>query len=317
MRKQFSDIDGIVNTAVSSRVPGEWKNINEIVIKPNGNVSDSIQTYFMCFDQNMLDTYELELMRGINFRGILAEDSTHIIINETAAKRLGGDVLGKSIYIDSHQEKFKVIGVVKDFNFQSLHQSISPLVIGYWSNPVRSIDYFSLRMAHGVDYQEIIKAANEVHTQFDESTAMEFHFLDKQLELFYSEEKQVAKVFSAGATLTIIIACMGLFGMASFIVQKRTKEIGVRKVLGATRYSLFILLSTTFAKQVFFAFLIAAPISWYFMDAWLDNFAYAFNLGLLEFLVAGLAALLVALISVSYRVVKTTSINPSQTLRSE
>lgn len=315
MKTQFSNIPGVETSAVSSRVPGEWKNINEIDIKPQSNASDSLETYFMCFDEHMLDAYEFELTQGVNFRGMLAEDSTQIIINETAAERLGGNMLGKNILIDDHNEPFKVIGVVKDFNFQSLRQPIAPLVIGYWSNPVRSIDYFTLKLSRGADPSEVVEKAKLVHRKFDESTAMEYHFLDQQLALFYAEEQQVRKVFSIGAALMILIACMGLFGMASFTVQKRTKEIGVRKVLGASRSSLFLLLSKTFVVQVMVSFAIAAPISYYFMSKWLDNFAYSFDLGFFEFLSAALIAIGVAIFSVSYRVLKTTRINPSQTLR--
>ena len=144
---------------------------------------------------------------------------------------------------------------------------------------------------------------------------MEYHFIDEQLQLFYTAEKQAGLVFFIGSVLTIIIACMGLFGMASFIVQKRTKEIGVRKVLGASKSSLFFLLSKAFISQVLLSFAIAAPISYYFMNKWLANFAYSFELRFLEFLIAGIVAIAVAIFSVSYRVIETTGINPAQTLR--
>ncbi|MTI40399.1 ABC transporter permease [Fulvivirga lutimaris] len=317
MKLDYASINGVTSVATSSRVPGEWKNINEVFVKNQQKQSDSTQTYFMCFDEDMLETFQLSLLDGRNFSGNLAEDSTQVLINESAAALIEGNPIGANIFISGADQSFKVIGVLKDFNYQSLHQDVAPLVIGNWYNPVTSIDYFSIGLAPGVDMKQILQEAEFVHKKFDKSTAMEYHFIDEQLQLFYTAEKQAGLVFSIGSVLTIIIACMGLFGMASFIVQKRTKEIGIRKVLGASKWGLFVLLSRAFVIQVVVAFIIATPFTWYIMQGWLEGFAYAANPGLGQYLIAGFMAITVAVISVSYRVLKTAGINPAETLKTE
>jgi putative ABC transport system permease protein len=135
--------------------------------------------------------------------------------------------------------------------------------------------------------------------------------------LFYKDDSRAENLFAIGASITIFIACLGLFGLASFIIQKRTKEIGVRKVLGASVFQLFILLSKTFVAQVGIAFIIAVPIAWFFMSEWLNTFAFKFELGAGEFLIAGAITLLIALVSVSYRVLYAASLNPADTLKTE
>jgi putative ABC transport system permease protein len=317
MKNEFSKINGVEQVTVSSRIPGEWKDIDEVIVKLEENTSDSLQSYFMGFDEDAIATFDLKIKEGRNFSGNLSEASRMILLNESAAAKLGGDVLGKHVYFPNARYPFQIIGIVEDFNFQSLHQEIAPLVMGYWSNPIASIDYFTLKLHPKADLTETISAAKEVHQNFDNQTAMLFHFLDQQIEFFYQSELRTRKIFSIGAAMTILISCMGLFGLATFIVQKRTKEIGIRKVLGASIPQLFILLSKTFVFQVGIAFLIAVPISWYFMSQWLNTFAFKFGLGVGEFLLAGAMALIIALGSVSYRVVKTATLNPATTLKDE
>ncbi len=317
MKLDYASINGVTSVATSSRVPGEWKNINEVFVKNQQKQSDSTQTYFMCFDEDMLETFKLSLVEGRNFSGNLAEDSTQVLINESAAELIGGNPIGANIFVSGSDQSFKVIGVLKDFNYQSLHEDVAPLIIGNWYNPITSIDYFSISLAPASDIKQVLQDAEEVHKKFDKSTAMEYHFIDEQLQLFYTVEKQASLVFSIGSVLTIVIACMGLFGMASFIVQKRTKEIGIRKVLGASKWGLFVLLTRTFVVQVVVAFLIATPLTWYIMQGWLESFAYSADPGVGQYLLAGLMAIGVAVFSVSYRVLKTAGINPADTLKTE
>jgi putative ABC transport system permease protein len=317
MQNEFSKINGVEQATISSRIPGEWKNIDEVIVKIEENSSDSIQSYFMGFDEHAMAAFDLQIKEGENFSGNITAASRMILLNETAAAQLGGDVLGKLVYLPNASDPFEIIGVVENFNFQSLHRDIAPLVMGYWSNPIASIDYFSLKIHAQADLSETIAEAKKVHQNFDNQTAMEFHFLDQQMASFYEAERHAGQIFSIGATMTILISCMGLFGLATFIVQKRTKEIGVRKVLGASMPQLFVLLSKTFAIQVGIAFLIAVPISWYFMSEWLSTFAFKFGLSAREFLLSGAMALTIALGSVSYRVVKVALLNPARTLKDE
>lgn len=320
MRNELEQIPGVQKVAVASRIPGEWKNINEVEVNPFGNdgtVKDSIRSYYMSFDPNMLSTFNMKLKEGDFFSGNDQSDSTKILINETAAKRFGLESpVGTVVQLRGNNvANYTIIGVLEDFNFQSLHTSLSPLVIGAWNNPNAIIDYFILKISG--DAKPILEAAGLVHSKFDTQTVMESHFLDNQLEVFYQTEKEANVIFTVGAGLSIFIACLGLFGLASFTVQKRLKELGIRKILGASQWRIFLLLSSSFTKQVLLSFLIATPIAYYIMHNWLQNFEYRIGIGIGVFLLAGLSTFLVALLTVSYRTLKAANSNPVDSLRTE
>jgi putative ABC transport system permease protein len=141
-----------------------------------------------------------------------------------------------------------VIGVLKDFNFQSLHQKIAPIIIGSWNNPIQSIDYFTLKVAG--DAEKLIPAITRVHEKFDQATPIEYHYLDEQLAVLYAAEKRVGMIFQMSGALSIFVACLGLLGLATYNIERRTKELGVRKVLGASALNLFLMLSSSFNRQV-------------------------------------------------------------------
>lgn len=321
MKNEYLKIPGVQKVAVSTRVPGEWKNIRQLyVTRPafGQGVPDSVQTYFMGFDEDMLTTYQISLKSGRNFSSHGNSDSTNILLNESAVRALGLiEPLGAEIGIrtDKGEMNMTVIGIVKDFNFQSLHQKIAPIIIGAWNNQFQDIDYFTLKITG--DVQEVVEAATRVHEKFDERTPIEYHFLDQQLALYYTNEKRSGMIFRMGGALSIFIACLGLFGLATYNIQRRTKELGIRKVLGASALNLFLLLSSSFAKQVGIAFLIATPLAWYMMKEWLKVFEYKISLHAGIFLSAGLIALLIAIATISYRIFKATRANPVNSLRQE
>ena len=146
---------------------------------------------------------------------------------------------------------------------------------------------------------------------------MEYHLLDKQLEIFYQEEQRAGLIFKMAAVLCIFVACLGLLGLASFMVEKRKKELGIRKILGANEFGLFYLLSSAISKQVAIAFVIASPLAWYIMSNWLQAFEYRVNFGVGVFLISGLIALSIALLTISYRALKAINSNPVDSLRQE
>lgn len=321
MRSDFEAIPGVESVAVSSRVPGEWKNISEVGIglyDDSGFVRDSANVFLMNFDENMLGTFDFKLKEGSYFTGNDQTDSTKILINEAAVAAFNlSNPIGATIQMEVRGGRLQaqVIGVLEDFNFQSLHTQIEPIIIGAWNNPGALIDYFTLKVSG--DIPRILESAAKVHERFDNRTAMEYHFLDNQLELFYENEQRASTIFKAGAGLSIFVACLGLFGLASFTVQKRVKEMGIRKVLGASSPQLFYLLSRSFAKQVLLAFLIASPFAYWIMHNWLSNFTYSVGISVWAFLLAGVASLVVALITVSYRSLKAANSNPVSSLRHE
>ena len=321
LKNEYSKIPGVQQVAVSTRVPGEWKNIRQLyVTRPavSQGVSDSIQTYFMGFDEDMLTTYQINLKNGRNFSSHGNGDSTNILLNESAVRALGlTEPVGAAVRIRTGEGEMNttVIGIVKDFNFQSLHQKIAPIIIGAWNNQFQYIDYFTLKITG--DVEEVVAAVTNVHEKFDQRTPIEYHFLDQQLASYYTNEKRSGMIFRMGGALSIFIACLGLFGLATYNIQRRTKELGIRKVLGASGLNLFLLLSTSFAKQVGIAFLIATPLAWYMMKEWLKVFEYKISLHAGIFLISGLIALLIALATISYRTFKATRANPVNSLRQE
>lgn len=321
MKEEYAKVPGVQSVAVSSRVPGEWKRIVEAYIKsPESSAAgiDSVRTYFMGFDEDMLTTYGLSMKSGRFFPSNSLVDSTTVLLNEAAVQALNlADPVGSSLSLEDGGEKFNmtVIGVLKDFNFQSLHQKVAPIVIGSWNNPVQSIDYFSLKVEG--DVKAAIEGATEVHNRFDEFSPIEYHFLDQQLNMFYEAEQRAGMIFRMGGGLSILVACLGLFGLATYNIERRTKELGIRKVLGASSTNLFVLLSSSFTKQVAIAFVIASPVAYYLMNEWLKGFEYKISLDVWIFLASGLVAFLIALLTVSYRSIKAAHSNPVNALKQD
>jgi putative ABC transport system permease protein len=163
--------------------------------------------------------------------------------------------------------------------------------------------------------KKIVEGATAVHDRFDERTPIEFHFLDQQLQTYYDSERRASMIFQTGAFLSVFVACLGLSGLASYNIQRRLKELGIRKVLGATTSQLFMLLSSSFTKLLLIAFVIAAPVGWWLMNEWLEVFQYRISLGVGVFLIAGLAVFLIALATISFRTFVAVKKNPVDTLR--
>lgn len=317
MKQEFETIPGVVSAATSSRVPG-GNNIEQVYSRSlESGSEDSLQTYFMSFDEDMLALYDLQLATGVNFTGNKGVDSLSVLINETAAKALNIDnPVGSFLNISGVQVPIKIVGILKDFHFQSMHREIAPIIIGYWANPIRVIDFFSIKLA-GNDFQGTIEQIKEVHEQFDPETAMEYRFLDEQIDQGYRAEIRAGRLFGIGGGVTIFIACMGLFGLALLATETRIREIGIRKVLGASVSDILTLLTTDFLKLVAIAFIIAIPVGWFVMNSWLNNFAYHTELGASVFLGAGVLALLLSVLTISWQSIKAAATNPVESLRNE
>ncbi len=316
MKNEFLKLPGVENVAVSSRVPGEWKNIAEVYAATGAG--DSIQSYFMGFDEDMLRTYQLKLAGGRYFTGENAADSSNILINASGAIALGlTDPVGTTLKIRTQGGEWQanIVGVLEDFNFQSLHTRIAPIIVGYRNNPIQSIDYFTLRVSG--DLNQLIAGATAVHNQFDTSTPIEYHFLTDQLNTFYIAEEKAGMIFKMAGALSTFIACLGLLGLLTHYLQRKTKELAIRKVVGAGSASLFLMVYRAFLKQVVIAFAMASPIAWYTMQRWLSAFEYRISITAGTFFLAAGAVLLVLTITVTYHAVKAARFNPVKLLRSE
>ncbi|WP_259015956.1 ABC transporter permease [Emticicia fluvialis] len=329
IKSEFKKLSQVKQVALSSRVPGEWKNLLQVGVK-NENIgsTEGKNMYFLGVDDQFLKTYDIQLLNGRNFTNVGAGDSTAVIINETAARQLGVTTASNQVIeipsvdysgtIEKLDNPFyaRVVGIVKDFNFQSLHQAVSPMVMGFHKNPIQNIDYFSIRIS-AENIKETIKQMDNVLKSIDPDHLFEYHFLDKQWELFYQQDQIQQTIFMVVAILTILIACLGLFGLATYAAEQRIKEIGVRKVLGASIAGIVMILTRDFVNLVLIAAMIAFPVSWWAMHTWLQNFAYHIEIKWWVFALAGIMAIGIALITISYHTIKAALMNPVKSLKSE
>ena len=317
IKNEMLKVAAVKNVSVSSRVPGEWKNLSQIEVMPEGAAAAMHSMYFLGIDAEFLATFEMNLAAGRNLSNEMGTDTSAVIINEAAARLLGWESpLGMELRVPAENYRVRVVGVVKDFHFQSLHEKIAPLVLGHWNNPIREIDYFTARVATS-NLSATVAALQKVHEQFDQVTPFEYNFLDERLNDFYQADLRVGKIFGASATLAIFVACLGLLGLAAFIAEQRTKEIGVRKVLGASAGNIVYLLSKDFTKLVLLATIIASPLAYFALQRWLQNFAYHIAVGPGTFLLAGFGALLIALFTISFQALRAALTNPVEALRYE
>lgn len=319
IKTEFWENSDVLKVSVSSRVPGDWKSISEIDVNNFGEVDNKTEMNFICADENFLNTFEISLANGENFSGNPLIDSGKVIVNSAALKALEiNDPIGKIIELSNSRRNgtYIIAGVINDFHFKSLHENIGPLIIGYRNSPFDSIDYFSVK-ANAGNIFETITYLKSVHEKFDQTTPFEYNFLDERIEDFYQQERKDGIIINTASLLSIIIACMGLFGLAAFTAHQKVKEIGVRKVLGASVIEIVLLFSKEFVKLVFIAAIIALPLGYYFMHQWLNSFAYKINIGLFEIIIAGLATLFITLITISYQAIKAAIANPISSIRVE
>jgi putative ABC transport system permease protein len=328
IKTEFSKIPAVKSVSVSSRVPGEWKVIPKVQAKAPSKTTTGEEVCYMAIDDQFLKTFEVVLQKGRNFSIANSGDSSAILLNEAAADLLQlKEPLEQVIEIPSVafsgnvsplDEPFRarVVGIVKDFNFQSLREKVSPMILAHRNNPVHSIDYFTAKV-ETTNVEETIKRMEAVLEKVDGSHLFEYNFLDKQWDLFYREDQKRQVIFFWVAALTILIACLGLFGLATYAAEQRIKEIGIRKVLGASVQSIVGLLSRDFLKLVIIAALIAFPISWWAMNRWLQDFAYRVSISWWTFVLAGCLALLIAILTISFQAIKAALANPVKNLRTE
>ncbi|HOY12694.1 MAG TPA: FtsX-like permease family protein, partial [Saprospiraceae bacterium] len=325
---EFGQIPNVKNVSTTSRVPGEWKNIPTIKVKSIGNDDEHKISYFLGVDEHFSKTFEIELLKGRSFVGM--SDTNTVVINETAARMLNitepSDQLieipersmGGSFRTLPNNQIFraKIIGIVKDFHFQTLREKIAPMVMGYQQNPIHNIDYYTSRI-EAKDLTSALKKMESILLSFDPENLFEYHFLDQQLALFYADDARRQSMLIWAALATILIACLGLFGLATYTAEQRVKEIGVRKVLGASIPNLAALLSKDFLKLVLIANGIAFPLAWWATNKWLQEFAYHIDLEWWFFALAGVVAVTIASLTVSFQAIKAAVMNPVKALKTE
>ncbi len=311
-------ITGVQSGTLSSYLPVSNSSRSDNTFFKNSMLDqkDGMDMQNWTVDYDYFKTMGMHIIKGREFSLTFGGDSSAVILNETAAGLLGyADPIGQKIYKIMDEKKTKaytIVGVVKNFNFESLKQSIGPLgfFIGDWA----SVASFKVKTT---DLNGLISKIGSVWKEMNPGMPFGYQFLDDSFNKMYTSEQRVGKIALIFSTLAILIACLGLFGLATFISEQRTKEIGIRKVLGASVQGIVRLLSKDFMKLVGISFIIAAPLSWWIMNSWLKDFAYRITVEWWIVGLAGVIALLIALTTVSFQAIKAAVANPVSSLRSE
>ncbi len=296
-------------------------NTNGFRFEKNGEISPSSQLANKLYvDEDFLKTTDIQLLQGRNFsKDISTDKDDAVIVNETLMKTLGyTNAIGKKMQYpapDNTISNRTIVGVVKDFHAYSLQHKIEPMVMMMPPND-KEKDNLYIKLAKGKTAQAIAYLKN-TYAKFDNNNTADFHFLDENFAKQYAAEQKQEQLSLSFTVLAFIIACVGLLGLVIFATAQRTKEIGIRKVLGASVTSVTIMLSKDFAKLVFIAALIAVPVSWFIMNKWLQDFAYRINIEWWMFFLTGGTAILIALITVSIKAIKAAIANPVKSLRAE
>ena len=301
----------------SNNVPGDPRYGDHLFIR--NETSENFNFIYMSAGFNFIDTYKMNIIAGRNFSRDLGTDTVGtIILNEAAVKKMGltpEEVIGKELYSTAFNTNGKIVGVVKNFNFKSLRREIEPIVIMLSPSSDR-VSNISIRILPG-DVRETINIIKQKWYEFFPGEQFEFNFLDNQIDQLYKNEEEMRNLFIVFSGLSIFVACLGLFGLATYTAGERTKEIGVRKVFGASSSSVVMLLSKDFTKWVIISYIATLPLGWFLMNRWLQNFAYKIDIGWYVFLFSGLIAFVIALSTVFFQAVKSANTNPIDSLKYE
>lgn len=324
LKQEVLKNNNVLGMAGLTRMFSGYREPQEIELNREGVVDETLPSYFYGFDEDVIPVMGLEIVQGHNFlkEGSESLNAASVLINETAARMLFPEEspINKTISITQPDIlEATIIGVVKDFHYQSLHAPIGPLVLGYIDNPIVGIDDFAVRIS-GEDIPTTIAYIEEAVGKFievDESAGLEYEFLNSMINQYYSTDATYHKLFTIGAWLTIILSVIGLVGLTAFYAEMRTKEFGIRKVLGASVSNLVSLQSSFFLKLVGIAILIGVPCSLLISTQWLKNFSYQIPLEVPLFLMAGIFTALIALIPIAVIAYKTSLENPINSLKSE
>jgi len=307
----------VVNVTISGYLPAGDSYGNNYFIYPRNNQAQLVKTLRYDVDYNYLATLGMKMVYGRNFSKDFGTDSSGIIINETAAKALGlgQNALDKIVSSRDNngiQKSYHVIGVVKDFHFKSMHELISPLVmlLGHGAGTM-------IVKVNTKDIAGLLATMKKNWASLSAEGPMSYSFLDERVKKTYEAEQKMSLILGIFAGLTILVACLGLFGLVTFTAERRTKEIGIRKVLGAGVPGIVQLLSKDFLKLVFVSIVLATPVAWWAMNKWLQDFAYRITISWWMFAIAGAVAILIALFTVSFKAIKAAMANPVKSLRSE
>lgn len=316
LQSKLYNIEGIVSVSAGSNIPGGQFNQHHIASLEFPD--DEISATEILVDYDFFSTLGIRVADGRTFQRDNEADVQAFVLNETAAAQLNIDhVVGKEIWWKRREVnsaiRGRVIGIVSDFHFQSLHDPIRPLI---FLPTAERFNHILVRIETG-DLNNTLAEIEKVYKQFEPVFGFEFAFLEDRLNAQYAAEKGTAAVLTLFATIAILIACLGLFGMALLSFQQQTKALTIRKVLGATLYDILKLLVSGFTRLILVAVVLATPVAWLIMHKWLENFSYRVDIHPAAFLVSGVILVAIAWITLSYFTVRASKLNPAETLKNE
>ena len=308
-KDKLRNVPGVIQVSSSSSLPNDvnWLALANWPGKPK---EEEMTIYMSMVDYDFVELYDMEILEGRNFSRELDKPGRSFIINEAAAKVFGWDNPLEHELIDS--DTGKIVGVIKNFHQHSLRQEIKPLQILLEDE----MNKVSIKIS-GDDIQNTIAEIKKTKESFSNIFPFEYTFFDEIFDNAYKSEQKIASLAKWFSGLTILIACLGMYGLASFTTEKRIKEVGIRKVLGASVAKIIYLLSRDFTRPVIISFIISTPIAYYFMQQWLNNFAYHINIGFLTFLGTLVIMILVSWITVGYRTFSIANSNPVEAIKNE
>ena len=319
-RDAITQIPGITNASITTSIPSGGAFGDSYKAQPDENVADvkDIGLNSFMVDESFIPTLDIKVVQGRNFSKAFL-DSASIILNEEAVRQIGWkDPIGKWVqYPGGNDVRFKVIGVVKNFNIESLQAAITPFALFNLSSKTYESGHNVIAKIRSQDLPKVIKQVDSKWKSFASTEPFDYNFLDAAFDSQYRSEQRLGSIFSIFAALSIFIACLGLFGLSAFMAERRTKEIGVRKVLGASISNVVVLLSRDFLRLTLVAIVVAFPVSWYFMSKWLEDFAYRININWTIFFIAGLGTLMITLVTISFQAIGAAMANPVKSLRTE
>jgi putative ABC transport system permease protein len=318
-KQEIKQLPGVDNATMTGYLPtADYRNTSAVFQDPTLDQKRGILPQVWSIDEDYLSTLSIKMISGRNFSTELQTDSSAVIINETAARLMGlksplnnpiyrpMDNSGKSI------KRFTIIGVIKDFNFSSLRDNISPVTL------FLEEEHGALSIkVHTKNLPALLTQIESKWKALAPNQHFAYSFMDQDFDATYRSEQRVGKIFVVFTSLAIAIACLGLFGLAAYAAEQRTKEIGIRKVLGADVSVIVAMLTKDFIKLVFIAILISSPLAWFFMQKWLQGFAYRVNFQWWIVALAGAGALLIAFLTISFQSIKSALANPVKSLKSE
>lgn len=318
-KNEVMSLSGVKNGTISSFLPVSFSSRSDRTYSTEATMttSNSFNMQSWGVDYDYIETLGMEIVKGRNFSRDFGSDSLSIIINETTAKMMGtGDPIGKKLYINTDQGSpltpLTVVGVVKDFHYESMRQGIAPMVMTLSFN-----GWIACFKVNTTDIQSLVKQVEQKWKSIAPNLPFSYQFMDDAFDNMYRTEQRIGKIALSFAVIAILIACLGLFGLATYMAERRVKEIGIRKVLGATVLNITSMLSTDFLKLVLVAALIAFPVAWFAMNSWLEDFAYRINISVWIFIIAGVMSIIIALATVSFQAIKAALRNPVKSLRTE